>query len=63
MIRDFADNIVTISLTGLGVRTVTQALARATQLGDDVLFDFGRGDTLRVMDTTIGELRNDLAFV
>ena len=63
VIRDFADNIDTISLAGLGVRTVTQALARATQLGDDVLFDFGRGDTLRVMDTTIGELRNDLAFV
>ncbi|MBL8562232.1 MAG: pre-peptidase C-terminal domain-containing protein [Gemmobacter sp.] len=62
VIRDFANDVDTISLVGLGVRTVTQALARAVQLGDDVLFDFGRGDTLRVEDTTLSALRDDLVF-
>ena len=62
VIRDFTNDLDTINLVGLGVSTVTQALAKATQLGDDVLFDFGRGDTLRVLDTTMAELRNDLVF-
>ena len=62
VIRDFANNVDTISLLGLGVRTVAQALARATQVGDDVLFDFGRGDTLRVEDITLSALRDDLVF-
>ena len=62
VIRDFANNVDTISLLGLGVKTVAQALARATQVGDDVLFDFGRGDTLRVEDITLSALRDDLVF-
>lgn len=62
VIRDFTNDVDTINLVGLGVSTVAQALAKATQVGDDVLFDFGRGDTLRVLDTTMAELRNDLVF-
>ncbi|HRK42959.1 MAG TPA: pre-peptidase C-terminal domain-containing protein [Gemmobacter sp.] len=63
VIRDFTNNVDTISLLGLGVKTVAQAMARARQVGDDVVFDFGRGDTLRVEDTTLAALRDDLAFV
>ena len=59
---DFADNIDTIRLAGLGVRSVAQAMARADQVGSDVVFDFGRGDVLIIEDTRLAELRNDLVF-
>ena len=62
VITDFQDNIDTIRLIGLGVKNVTQALAKAKQVGSDVVFDFGQGDTLRIEDVTKAQLKNDLAF-
>lgn len=62
-IADFTNNADTIRLIGLGVSTVNQALAKADQVGASVVFDFGQGDRLTVVNTTIAELRDDLAFV
>lgn len=62
-IRGFADDVDTLRLLGLGVSTVTQAMARAVQLGTQVVFDFGQGDRLVVEDMTLAALRDDLAFV
>ncbi|WP_151720440.1 calcium-binding protein [Gemmobacter serpentinus] len=62
VITDFQDNVDTIHLVGLGVKTVSQALAKAKQVGSDVVFDFGKGDTLRIEDVTKNQLKNDLAF-
>ncbi len=60
VIRDFTNDVDTIRLAGFGLSSVRAALNKAVQVGDDVVFDFGRGDTLTVEDTTLTALRNDL---
>lgn len=62
-IRDFQDNIDTIQLDNFGYRNVRDALSDARQIGSDVLFNFGGGDTLRVEDTTLSQLVNDLVLL
>lgn len=58
-VMDFtaADQIVLQNLTG--VATVTDALARAAQIGDDVVFDFGT-DHLTLRDTLLDGLGQNL---
>jgi len=53
--RDDLDRLVFRKLDG-----AAEILTQATQVGEDVLFDFGGGDTLRVLDTTIGALSDDI---
>lgn len=60
-IVDFA-SVDTIRLSGLGVSTVRAALAEATESRGNVIFDFGRGDVLTVLNSTKAALADDLIF-
>lgn len=57
-IKDFADNIDEIKITGLG--TVSDILAQASNVGTDVVFDFGNGDVLTVLNTTLAQISDDI---
>ena len=63
-IEDFEDNIDTLSIdAGLvgAVTSVAGVLALfADQIGNDVQFDFGGGDTLTVASTSIAALTDDI---
>ncbi len=61
IIKDFQNNIDTIEIGGYG--SGYNAMSRASQVGSDVVFNFGNGDTLTVENTTIGFLVNDLVVV
>ncbi len=57
-IADFTDDVDTIRFGKLG--DADAVLAAATQVGDDVVFDFGGGDTLTVLDTIVSVLSDDI---
>lgn len=57
-ITDFTDDLDVIVFRKLG--DTVEILDHATQRGADVVFDFGGGDTLTVLDTTIGALSDDI---
>ena len=57
-ITDFTDDLDVIVVRDLG--DAAEILDHATQRGADVLFDFGGGDTLTVLGTTIGALSDDI---
>ncbi len=57
-VMDFADDIDTLRILGLGSQA--QVLSHAKQAGDDVRFAFGDGDVLLVYDITLSALRDDL---
>jgi len=61
VVTDFKDNVDTISLLGLGVSNSTLALSHATQVGANVVFDFGT-DMLTVRNVQIDQLSDDLSF-
>jgi len=61
IIKDFQNNIDTIEIGGYG--SGYNAMSRASQVGSDVVFYFGSGDTLTVENTTIGALYNDLDVI
>lgn len=58
IIRDFENDVDMIKITGLG--TVEQILDKATEISGNVVFDFGNGDMLTVLNTTIIEVSDDL---
>ena len=62
VVVDFKDNTDTLHFSGLGVKTIRQALAHADQQGSDVVFNFGKGDVLVVQDMTIAALGNDIVL-
>ena len=62
VILDFQVNIDTIRLLDFGVANFAQARTYTTASGSDVVFDFGDGDTLKIHNTTINALGNDLLF-
>ena len=63
-VRDFENDVDTIYVSGFaGVTTAAQALARADQVGANVVFDFGAGDMLTVVNTTIAALGNDISIL
>lgn len=57
-IADFTNNVDTIKFNKLGDATTIMGLA--TQVGSDVVFDFGGGDTLTVLNTNVGVLGDDI---
>lgn len=57
-VADFTDDKDSLQFKKLG--DVDAVLAKATQVGDDVLFDFGGSGTLTVLDTSIGALSDDI---
>ena len=62
-ILDFQDDIDQIRIQKIAdVTNIDEARAHATQVGADVLFDFGNGDRLTVHRTTIDAVVDDLIF-
>ena len=60
-ITDFADDTDLIVLQGLaGVNRVAQALSYATQVGSDVVFDFGVSGSIVVRDMVLAALADDI---
>jgi len=55
---DFKDDIDTLRFSKLG--DVATVIATATEVGTDVVFDFGGGDILTVLDTTVNALSDDI---
>lgn len=62
-IKDFQNNIDLIELDNFVFGVGEDAFDFATQVGGDVVFDFGGGDMLTVENVTIGQLGNDLDIV
>ncbi len=64
ILRDFQNNGDTICFSGLtGITAAAKALARADQVGAHVVFDFGAGDRLMVLNTTMAALRDDISIL
>jgi hypothetical protein len=49
----------TDGFNGTGVDTVSEALAKGSQQGADTVFDFGAGNTVRLVGVTLGDLTSD----
>lgn len=63
-VRDFANNLDTLVFSGIaGVNTVADALARASQTGADVLFDFGTGNSVLVAAISLAALADDIVIL
>jgi len=59
IIRDFEDNVDTIKIVGLG--TLSEVLAVAAEdTNGNVVFDFGNGDILTVLNTTVALISDDV---
>ncbi|MEP3344909.1 MAG: hypothetical protein ABJO09_21620, partial [Hyphomicrobiales bacterium] len=59
-ISDFQNNVDTIQLQGFGLSNASEAMGFASQVGADVVFNFGSGDVLTVDDATLAMLGNDI---
>ncbi|GHG91083.1 metalloprotease [Pseudodonghicola xiamenensis] len=57
-IGDFSDDRDSLNLNGFG--DLATVLDHASQVGDDVVFDFSGGDVLTVLDMTVDALSNDI---
>lgn len=63
-VRDFENDSDTLYFSGFtGITSAANALAHAGQLGAHVVFEFGAGDTLTVLNTTIAALGNDISIL
>lgn len=63
-VMDFANNVDTLVFGGFAdLDRPADALAHARQSGANVLFDFGHGDTLLVLNTTKAALANDIIIL
>lgn len=61
---DFQNNVDTLWLGGnLGLTTLSSALAKATQVGVNVVFNFGDGDTFTILNTTKVQLIDDIFII
>lgn len=60
-VMDFENDVDVLVLSGFaGVTTAVQALSHALQYGANVVFNFGEGDMLTVLNTTKAALLDDL---
>ena len=57
---DFEDDVDTIAFRDFNLTDVSHAMTFATQVVDDVVFDFGNGDILTVENTTVAAVQNDI---
>ena len=62
-IEDFENNLDVIQLDDFNFNSAQDAFAFANQVGNNVVFDFGSGDGLTVIDTTLAQLNDDLILV
>lgn len=60
VVVDFEDDIDLLILNKFGFADADAALALASQDGDDVIFDFGAGDQLTVLNMTRADLLDDI---
>jgi len=60
IIKDFQNNVDLVRLLDYGFADVAAALAMATEVGSDLIFDLGNGDFLTVENITINQIANDL---
>ena len=61
---DFQNNTDTLWLgCNLGLTTLSSALAKATQVGLNVVFNFGDGDTFTILNTTKVQLIDDITIL
>lgn len=58
VITDFRDDVDAVRFKKLG--TVSEILAQATDVGGDAVFDFGGGNVLTVLDTTVAQISDDI---
>ena len=56
--KDFENDVDMVRFVGLG--GINKVLNNASQIGDDVVFDFGNRGSLTVEDTTIGLISDDI---
>lgn len=59
-ILDFENNVDAVDLSTWNFSNAEEAMSHARQDGHVVVFDFDTGDTLRIRDTTLSEIENDL---
>ncbi|KIC45449.1 hypothetical protein RA29_20630 [Tateyamaria sp. ANG-S1] len=59
-INDFTDNVDTIVFRNFGLTDAEDALSHASQSGNHVVFDFGGGDSLTVLNTNVAALTDDI---
>ena len=62
LIEDFEDDIDVIILTQFNLTSASNALSFATQQSNDVVFDFGSGDTLTILNSLKENLADDLTW-
>lgn len=62
-IQDFENDVDTITFSKMGFASVATAMSYASQSGTDVVFNFGGGDTLTVLNTTLLTLQDDILLV
>jgi Ca2+-binding RTX toxin-like protein len=60
VVADFAAGADHLVLRDFGLGSVQQALALAEQVGADVVFDFGQGDTVTLHATLLSAIADDL---
>lgn len=58
VVKDFSDPLDKLMFTGLG--TQAQVLAKAANVGSDVVFTFGGGDVLTVLDITLAQIGDNI---
>lgn len=58
VIRDFEDGIDQINITGLGSKF--HIIGLANEFDGDIVIDFGGGDKLTILNTTLDEITDDL---
>ena len=64
VVHDFENNIDRLRFDNFSyLTTAADALTYATQIGSDVLFDFGADGTVLVLGVTTGQLANDIDIV
>ncbi|MDD9731498.1 hypothetical protein PVW46_16470 [Mameliella sp. AT18] len=59
-VAGFKDDVGEVRLLNMGFATPAEALAFADQVDAQVIFDFGAGDRLSVLNITIEQWENDL---
>lgn len=62
-VYDFEDNADTLVFKNFDLTDAQDALSHATQSGSDVVFDFGEGDILTVLNTSLAVLSDDILIL
>ena len=58
IIKDFKNDVDEIKIIGLGSKSAI--LAKAEDVGADVVIDFGTGDSLTILGTSVAEITDDI---